>query len=264
MQGSRARSALVGTRFTDVRWVAETASTNDDVLALAREGAPEGVVVAADFQSAGRGRLERTWTAPPRRSLLVSILLRPELAPEDAHLVTTAVACAAVEACDEVAGVAPRIKWPNDLLLASDGHPRGKVAGLLAESIVDGGRLTAVVVGMGLNVNWPAVPDELAGIAVALNHVVGRDIDREDLLVAVLRRLDEWCRALTDDRGRTELLERYRSLCETLGARVRVDLPDGTVTGVAHDLDADGHLLVRSAEGEHVIVVGDVIHLRPA
>jgi len=264
MLGSRARSALEGTRFVDLRWVDETASTNDDVLALAREGAREGVVVVADHQIAGRGRLDRSWTAPPRSSLLVSILLRPELVPEQAHLVTTAVACSAVDGCVQVAGVEPRIKWPNDLLLASDGHPRAKVAGVLAESIVEGGRLVAVVVGIGVNVNWPEVPDELTGIAVALNHVAGHEIDRQDLLVAFLRRLDEWCDSLGHERGRTNLLARYRELCETLGARVRVDLPNGSVNGVARDVDSAGHLVVETADGLQVIVAGDVIHLRPA
>ena len=114
--------------FSQVEPVDETGSTNDDVLEMARAGGPEGVVVVADYQTAGRGRLDRSWQAPPGSSLLVSILVRPHLPPEDAHLVSTAVAVAAVEACDEVAGVAPVIKWPNDLLLRTDdGTVRGKV-----------------------------------------------------------------------------------------------------------------------------------------
>src|SRR5262245_29768744 len=138
MQGSRARSALEGSRFADVRWVVETDSTNDDLLLLAREGAAEGILVVADHQRAGRGRLDRTWQAPPGSSLLLSVLMRPGVAPVQAHLASTAVACAAVEACIGVAGAAPRLKWPNDLVvLDPDGAVRGKLGGILAESIVD-------------------------------------------------------------------------------------------------------------------------------
>src|SRR3954452_9552408 len=114
MQGSRARSALEGSRFADLRWVAETESTNDDLLRLARDGAPEGIVLVAEHQRSGRGRLDRTWHAPPGSSLLISILMRPALAPADAHLVSTAVACAAVEACAGSATADARLKWPND------------------------------------------------------------------------------------------------------------------------------------------------------
>ena len=121
MHGSRARSALAGSLFADVRWVDETGSTNDDVLEIARSGGPEGVVVVADHQTAGRGRLDRSWEAPPATSLLLSILVRPPLQPEQAHLVSTAVAVAAVEACEEVAGIAPVIKWPNAVTV---GKPR--------------------------------------------------------------------------------------------------------------------------------------------
>jgi BirA family biotin operon repressor/biotin-[acetyl-CoA-carboxylase] ligase len=265
MQGSRARSALSGTRFGDLRWVDETASTNDDVLGLARGGAPEGVVEVADHQTAGRGRLDRSWHAPPGSSLLVSILLRPDLTADDAHLVTTAVACAAAEACNEIDSVDARIKWPNDLLLVDrSGAAIGKVAGVLAETVVEHGMLTAVVVGIGVNVNWPEVPDELAGIAVALNHVTGHDLDREDLLVAFLLRLDAWCAALDQAPGRARLLARYRELCHTIGAEVRVEQPEGVVTGVARDVTPSGHLLVQSGDRLHEVIAGDVVQLRRA
>ena len=128
-------AALAGTRFADVRWVGETGSTNTDALALARDGAPEGVVLVADHQTAGRGRLGRTWEAPPGASLLVSVLLRPPAAVADA--VTMAAGVAMAEAVAEVAGVDARLKWPNDLVVAVDGdrpqarrHPRrGRLAG---------------------------------------------------------------------------------------------------------------------------------------
>jgi BirA family biotin operon repressor/biotin-[acetyl-CoA-carboxylase] ligase len=264
MQGSRARSALEGSRLADLRWVAETDSTNDDLLQLARAGAPEGIVLVAEHQRAGRGRLDRTWQAPAGSSLLMSILLRPTLPPVDAHLVSTAVACAAVEACTEVTGAEPRLKWPNDLVVVGDdGALQGKLAGILAESIVEDHQLRAVVVGIGINVNWPPdLPADLEGIAVALNHVVGHEVDREDLLVAFVQRLDGWRGALDDAAGRERLVDRYRRLCMTLGAIVRVELHDTSFTGRALDITSEGHLLVDDGGAPHEVIAGDVVHVR--
>jgi BirA family biotin operon repressor/biotin-[acetyl-CoA-carboxylase] ligase len=222
------------------------------------------VVVVTDHQRAGRGRLDRAWHAPPASSLLMSILLRPGLETTESHLASTAVACAAVDACASVAGVQPVLKWPNDLLIVADGRVRGKVAGILAESVIERGRLTAIVVGLGLNVNWPpALPDELVGIAVALNHVVGREVDREDLLIELLGRLGVWRTCLDDVSGRSKLVHRYRELCGTIGATVRVDLSGESFRGVAVDITSKGHLVVETAAGmRREVVAGDVVHVR--
>jgi BirA family biotin operon repressor/biotin-[acetyl-CoA-carboxylase] ligase len=246
--------------------VIETESTNDDLLTLARHGAPDGTVIVADHQRAGRGRLDRTWQAPPASSLLMSILLRPELTPAEAHLVSTAVACAAVEACADIAGVTTTLKWPNDLIVvADDGSVRGKLAGILAESIVEHDELQAVVVGLGLNVNWPAeLPAELDGIAIALNHVVGHEVDREDLLIAMLQRLDQWAGQLDDPAGRSRLVDRYRELCSTLGATVRIALRGESFHGTATDITDAGHLVVTLDDGStREVIAGDVVHVRP-
>src|SRR5688572_10264611 len=193
----------------DVRRLAETDSTNRVVLDLARAGEPEGVVVVADHQTAGRGRLGRVWQAPPGASLLVTVLLRPTIAVADAHLVTIAAALAAADACEEVAGVRPALKWPNDLIVERDGETR-KVAGLLAESVVTGGRIEAVALGMGLNVQWPtALPDELADIATALNHEAGVDVARDDVLAAWLACLSDRYNRLTATGGTEALLAAY-------------------------------------------------------
>lgn len=266
--GERARSQLAGTRFADLRWVAETGSTNDDVLALAQEGGTDGVVLVADAQTRGRGRLGRSWQAPPGSSLLASILLRPPLAPVDAHLASTAVGCAAAQACSEITGVEVSLKWPNDLIVEPDPTIAGggtKLGGILAESIVDGERLAAVVVGLGLNVNWPdEVPDDLRGLAIALNHLAGAPVDREDLLVALLRHLDGWCDRLASAEGREELLEDYRRRCATVGSRVKVELAHESFEGTAIDITGSGHLLVRRDGSDTVeeVTAGDVVHVR--
>lgn len=268
VQGPFATSTVEGTRFTDVRWVAETGSTNRDLLSEAAVGAPEGLVLVADHQTAGRGRLDRSWSAPPGASLLVSVLLRPDLDPEHAFLVTAAGAVAACQACSEVAAVFPGIKWPNDLMIVAGERFTGrKLAGILAESMVSDGRIEAVVLGMGLNVNWPEVlPVELADTAVALDHVVGHPVDREALLGAWLRHLDRWLDLIATPEGHAALLMRLRETSATLGRRVRVELPGGTLEGTAVDLTAEGHLLVLPAAGGEAVevTVGDVVHLRHA
>jgi BirA family biotin operon repressor/biotin-[acetyl-CoA-carboxylase] ligase len=155
-------------RFGDVRWLEETDSTNTRLLEEARAGAPEGRVLAADHQTAGRGRMGRRWEAPPGSALLVSVLVRPALPLGRAHLVTMAAGLAASDACEALAGVRPGLKWPNDLVVDD-----AKLAGLLAESVVEGDALRALVVGMGLNVT--AAPAEGA---TCLAGAAGRTVER--------------------------------------------------------------------------------------
>jgi len=276
--GARAREVLEGTRFADVRWVAETGSTNADVLALARDGKPEGIVCVADHQTAGRGRRGRTWTAPPDASLLLTVLLRPPAPVSGATTMVAAVAAA--EAVEQVAGVAPRLKWPNDLVWPGDGSaPDRKLAGILAEadwpaaSHIAGGWAepgphdrAVVAVGVGLNVQWPVeLPADFSVTATAVNHIAGRDIDREDLLIAFLQRLDVHYATLVSGRDREPVQQQWRSRSATLGRRVRVDLGPDDIEGVAADITADGHLVVVTDEGQRkVLAVGDVVHLRAA
>ncbi|MCY4193037.1 MAG: biotin--[acetyl-CoA-carboxylase] ligase [bacterium] len=245
-----------------VEWVAETGSTNADLLAAARRGAGANRVLVADFQRAGRGRRGRTWEAAPGSSLLFSVLIRPELPVEAAHLVTTALALSAAEACDSRAGVRPGLKWPNDLVVADR-----KLAGVLAESLVAGDGLEAVVAGMGLNVKAGAAPSVVsgsatAGSAVALEDVCGSVVDRRGLLEEILGRLAHWMGRIETADGQAALLAAARRESATLGRRVSVALSDGSVCeGLAQDLDERGALLL---EGGIRVVVGDVVHLRDA
>ncbi len=252
--------ALAGTRFT-VEWVAETGSTNDDLLADAADGAPDGTVLVADHQRTGHGRRGRSWEAPASSSLLVSILLRPDLAPEDLHLLTTAVGVAAAEAVDEELGVAVGLKWPNDLV-ATTAEGERKLGGILAEASWAGDELGGVVVGLGLNVAWPhLVPAELEGIAVALNHLTDEEVDRGDLLVSLLLRLEDILAAP----AQAALSERWHHLSTTVGQDVRVELASGAVVeGTATGMTDSGRLVVQTTDGPVEITAGDVHHLRPA
>jgi BirA family transcriptional regulator, biotin operon repressor / biotin---[acetyl-CoA-carboxylase] ligase len=276
--GRRARSALSagrGARFADVRWVDETGSTNADAMELARQGEPEGIVLVADHQTAGRGRAGRSWTAPPGAGLLLSVLLRPPAAVMD--LCTMAVAVSAAEAVEAVAGFAPRLKWPNDLVWPGDGSATDrKLAGILAEAdwppgatadsgyrAPDPSQRAVVVVGIGINVAWPDdLPHELADIAVACNHVTATPVDREDLLVALLEGLGPRYEALVAGE-RESLLDAWRERSATLGRRVRIDLGTDDVEGTAIDVTDDGHLVVKTLDGDRrTLAVGDVTHLR--
>ena len=235
----------------------ETGSTNSDLLERARQGAAGGEVLVADHQRAGRGRRGRVWEAAPEAGLLFSVLLRPSLKPDDAHLVTTALALAAAEACESLVGVRPELKWPNDLVM----HDR-KLAGLLAESVVVGDRLDALVVGMGINVATGAAPPEVAETAVALEEVCGGAVDRRDLLAAILERLSWWLGVIEQPTRRDELVEAARQRSATVGRRVAVELADGEVReAVAVNIDEQGALILDDGTR---IVVGDVVHLRGA
>ncbi|MGH3342037.1 MAG: biotin--[acetyl-CoA-carboxylase] ligase [Carbonactinosporaceae bacterium] len=242
--------------WREVRVVAETGSTNADLVEAARAGAPEGVVRAAELQTAGRGRLGRSWTAPPRSALTFSVLLRPRGVPGARwSWAPLLVGVAAATATARVAGLPVDLKWPNDLLV------RGrKVAGVLVER-VDG----ALVAGVGLNVSLHA--DELpTGGATSLLLEGAVSIDRATLLTAVLGDLAQhygaW-RGACGDALRSGLRSAYRARCATIGRVVRVALPGGEeLHGEAVDVDAEGRLVVRTARGDRVVGAGEIVHVR--
>jgi BirA family biotin operon repressor/biotin-[acetyl-CoA-carboxylase] ligase len=237
----------------DVRWFDEIDSTNTYLRAEARAGAPEGLVAVADHQLAGRGRLDRRWEAPPGASLLTSILFRPEFDPAELHLCTAAVALAAAEACRQVAGVGPVLKWPNDLLVGEL-----KLAGVLAEAEFSGDQC-AVVVGIGINVAWPG-PEGVGG--TCLNDLAAEPADRKVLLDALLAAVSLRRALLDSAEGRREVAAEMRDRCATLGQRVRVELAAEAVIGTATEVDNAGHLVVQTTDGSRTVAAGDVVHLR--
>jgi BirA family biotin operon repressor/biotin-[acetyl-CoA-carboxylase] ligase len=234
---------------TEVRWFASLESTNGYLLDESRRGAPEWLVAVADFQTQGRGRRGRSWIAPPGASLLASVLLRPELPPERLQLVSIVSGIAMAHAVHRVAGFLPALKWPNDLVVGDR-----KLAGLLAESDGD-----AVVVGIGVNVEWHDFPPELADTATACNLEAGRSVDRRELLSVFLVELEQRYARLD------VVIDDYRALLATLGRRVRVERPDGDLVGRAVDVGSAGELVVDvDGHGRVTVHVGDVVHLRDA
>ena len=240
----------------------EVDSTNRYLLDAARAGEASGTVVVADHQSAGRGRLGRTWEAPAGASLLMSVLLRPEIAPEitiaSVHLLTMAAGLAMADAVEAVAGFTPIIKWPNDLLANDPLVGNRKLCGMLTESEISDGALRCVVVGIGVNVQWSDFPAELVETATACNLVAGRDISSDHLLDEFLDRYS----VLLNDLG--SVLIAYRERLGTLHTRVRIELSGDSFEGIAEGVTDDGSLEVRTDGGDlRCITAGDVVHLRP-
>jgi len=218
--------------------------------------------MVTDHQTAGRGRLGRTWDAPPGTNLLVSVLLRPHWSPEAHPLVTPALAVAVVDALAGM-GVPTAVKWPNDLVM-EDGLALGKVAGILAEYVV--GPPEAVVVGLGLNLAWPAAEDDAPPGATSL-RACGHTVNRWDLLAVVLAGFDTRLDDLAAAGGPERLREAHLGRSATVGRRVRADTPTGPVEGTAVDISADGSLLVRPDGASNNLVpvaAGDVTHLKSA
>ena len=239
----------------DIRVFEATASTNDIVEKLARDGVKEGVVVFAESQTRGRGRLGRKWVSPARQGLWFSVLLRPRLQPQEVTRITIAAAIALVRALDSTAGVRAEVKWPNDILL------RGKkVAGVLTEMSAELDSVKQVILGIGVDVNQSAgdFPAELRRLATSLRLETGRSLLRAELATAILRELDRDYARLAD--GQFEAVaDEWEARCTTLGREVIIQVGDRRLQGRAESLDTDGALLLRTQHGHlERIIGGDV------
>jgi BirA family biotin operon repressor/biotin-[acetyl-CoA-carboxylase] ligase len=234
-------------------YLPETPSTNDHLRGLAQEGAPEGTVVITDYQSAGRGRLGRRWEAPPGECLLLSLLFRPQLAAHQAQRLTMICGLAAVDAIASATGLDVALKWPNDIVAQE-----GKLGGILTEVSYQADRLDYVIAGVGLNVNLDpaALPDQLLVPATSVAHLVGRRVDRLPLLWTFLRSLEARYLVLRDG---VSPQQEWAERLDTLGQPVTVATGDRLIEGLAEGVNADGALLVRQANGRlQTVVAGDV------
>ncbi len=244
---------------TDVLFFHRTASTNDVASARVASGRADGVVVIAEQQTAGRGRRGRSWFSPPGAGLYVSVVLAParaRLSPERATaLLTLAAGVALSRGVERATGLAPDIKWPNDLLVGSR-----KLAGILAEGVASAVSpgVQAVVLGYGINVGTAAYPPELGTRATSLEAELGRTIDRALVCAETLASLAETYRALLEG-AFDDILDAWRARAPgSRGARVEWDTNEGVRDGVTAGIDDSGALLVRSARGIERIVAGEV------
>ena len=230
-----------GSRFgSSYRYYDEIESTNAEAKTLANSGAPEGTVVIAEAQTAGRGRLGRRWTSPAGKGLLFSVLLRPALPMSEVHLLTLVTACAAAEAIESLAAAPIRIKWPNDLFIGDR-----KVGGILLEVAGEQDEVDWVVVGIGINVNteYSELPVALRRTATSLKIAGGEPVDRSELLARLLLALDaHYAEAVAN--GFDGALDGFRRRDYLLSKGVSVQTREGPVAGRAAGIDERGALLV--------------------
>jgi BirA family biotin operon repressor/biotin-[acetyl-CoA-carboxylase] ligase len=245
-------SARLGAFARDVLWYPSVSSTNDVATVLAERGAPEGSVVVANAQSAGRGRRGRAWASPPGAGLYVSVLLRPA---QGAALLTLAAGVAVADGIQTATGLAVDLKWPNDAFIGGR-----KVAGILAEAISTSGGLD-VIVGCGINVMPAAYPPDVAARATSLERELGRPVDRGMLLAECLANLAARYADLQAGRLADVTSAWRRRAVATFGRRVRGDIGGNVVEGVAEDLDETGALMVRTVEGLARVTAGEVTWL---
>jgi BirA family biotin operon repressor/biotin-[acetyl-CoA-carboxylase] ligase len=228
-------------------------STNSWLSQRATDGAPEGLVALSDYQSLGRGRLDRQWHAPERSALLCSLLFRPSTEADQLQFVVAAVALSARAALVRLCGLRPGLKWPNDLLVEDR-----KLAGLLAEVVTTADGL-AVVVGLGLNLT--ASPDDV--VATDVLAETGITLSARGLLDIVLEEIEWRYWQSQNDAGRADLRREYESALVTLGQQVRVERLNDVLVGMARGVDDAGHLVVEVDGVLMTFSTGDVVHVRP-
>lgn len=234
-------------------------STNVEAKRLAGAGLPEGALILAESQSRGKGRMERRWASPKGGGLYLSVVLRPDIMPQEVQKLTFVAAVALACTLREL-DVQPQIKWPNDILI--NGR---KVAGILMELTGGFESVDFVILGIGLNLSrsMKEFPRSIQNQAASVNMAAGRSIDRREIIQVLLLQLEVWYELFL--RGSFEsILEVWRRFADMLGARVRVILSEGSMEGTAEDVASDGSLMVRDDKGSiHRVIVGDVVRCRP-
>lgn len=241
----------------NIEYFYETDSTNIRARALAHEGAPEGTLVVAESQVQGRGRRGRTWYSPPACGIYMSVILRPRVQPHEAPQLTLMTAVAMAETLMELADLPFAIKWPNDILVNGK-----KISGILTEMALEMDQVDYVIVGLGLNVNTPAeaMADEIHEIATSLLMLTGKTFSRVEILRNFLKKLEDYY-ALFQDRQFERIRNRWKELSGIIGRHVKIENLDRAHEGEVVDLDQDGFLVLKGADGVlQRIVAGDVLY----
>jgi len=240
----------------DIQVFEQTTSTNDVAEKLARDGVKEGAVVFAESQTKGRGRLGRVWLSPTRKGLWFSVLLRPNLHPQETTQLTVFSATALRRAFKNITGLTAEIKWPNDLLLGGK-----KTAGILTEMSAEMDRVRHIILGIGVDVNQDAgeFPPELRKTATSLKIESGSAVSRAELAVEILRELDEDYARIREGKF-SEIADEWEDACITIGKNVTVHVGERHFRGHAEALDDDGALLIRTEHGHlERVIGGDVL-----
>ena len=239
-----------------IHYFVEIDSTNVYAHKLAQEGAAEGEVVIAEAQTHGKGRMGRSWVSPPYRNLYLSVILRPKLAPPHAAQITLMCAVALAETVQSFLPFRPEIKWPNDILAGGK-----KLAGILTESSVEADRVRFVIVGIGVNLNFPKelMPKAIQDVATSIFILTQKTVDREAFARRLIQDLDR-CYGELENGGFASIAERWESFFQLKGKKVKVEMMDQAILGKAMGIDSEGALILQDEGGcQRKIVAGDVI-----
>lgn len=250
--------------YLDTRWLGrellffgEIDSTNDELKRRAERGAREGLVAVADIQSQGKGRRGRGWETPPGVNIAMSYLLRPELSPNIAPMMTLIMAMAATSGIERVTGLEVKIKWPNDIVI------RGKkLVGVLTEMTAEPDYIHEVIIGTGINVNTESFPEELSGRATSLYMEGGRRYSRAEVVAEVTNSFEGYYEVFRRRGDLRELKEEYNRLSANLDSEVRVLDPKGEYDGVSHGINDRGELIVTRDDGSEVLVYAGEVSVR--
>jgi BirA family transcriptional regulator, biotin operon repressor / biotin---[acetyl-CoA-carboxylase] ligase len=249
--------SLLTTRLgKKIHYFSELDSTNSHARRLAEQSAPEGEVVIAESQTLGRGRLGRPWVSPPYVNLYLSVILRPKLPPIDAPQITLMAGVALADAVAEFIPVVPAIKWPNDILAGGR-----KLAGVLTESACRAEGIDFVILGIGVNINYPveSMPGAIRQRATSLISLAGASVSRESVLRRLIQDLDR-CYGELEETGFQALAARWEARFELRGKKVRVEMTDRIIIGTARGIDRDGALILEDGRGElERVVAGNVV-----
>jgi BirA family biotin operon repressor/biotin-[acetyl-CoA-carboxylase] ligase len=244
---------IIGREFI---FLDSTGSTNDAAMKIAAErDDPEGIVVVADTQTGGRGRLGRNWVSPPGVNLYFTILLKPAFSPDEAPLLTLMAAVASVSAIRMVTGLDAGIKWPNDILVSGR-----KAGGILLEMRTDADKIRFVAIGIGINVNMDveALPEEIRSLSTTLTKEGNIKVDRARLLENILTEAERLYKDVVAGKGFV-ILKEWREFSSMAGRQVSVQMHDKIISGIAEDIDDKGRLIVRLPSGDRETVsAGDV------
>ncbi len=232
-------------------------STNNYAKKLGEDGAPHGTLVIADFQSSGKGRRGRVWEMPPGSTIAMSLLVRPQIRPEKASMLTLVAGAAFAKAVSGLTGLDVKIKWPNDLVVGGK-----KLSGTLTELSTDLEGIHYVVIGTGINANVAKFPGELEKTATSLQRELGGPVDRGAIVCACMRELEDAYRRFLETQDMTLLLEDYQGRLANLDKEVRVLEPGNGYSGIARGIDRQGQLLVETADGRTQKVYAGEVSVR--
>ena len=240
-----------------IRYFSRIDSTNQYAKRIAEEGAPDGTLIIADEQTAGKGRSGRTWVTPPAEAIAFTLLLRPKLSPDRISMVTLVMGLAVTNAVNSLYDVSAGIKWPNDVVIKGR-----KLCGILTEMSAEVRQVNYIVIGVGINANLTSFPEEIREIATSLKLELGRDINRAELIARVMTEFERLYAEFEAQGDLGAVMQEYNELCLNAGSKVRVLDPNGEYTGTSRGINSMGELLVETEDGKMQEVYAGEVSVR--